>query len=611
MRYVLPASLALVFLISTASAEPRHGLSAFGDLKYPPDFKHFDYVNPDAPKGGRLASRGILAIDAFDSFNGYILRGNPAQNYQLMFDTLMVRANDEPDAVYGLVAKSADLAPDKKSVTFQLREEARFSDGSKLTGDDVCDSFRLISTEGHERLRVLIRDVEKCEVLSPYEVRYTFKGENTRDLPLTVAADLPILSKAYYATHDFTKSTLTPPLGSGPYKIGRFREGQYVSYLRRADYWAADLPVNKGRWNFDEIRMEYFKDRTAAVEALKSGILDLHEEFTSRDWATAYNIKSVAEGRLIKEVLPDKSPSSAQGLYINLRREKFQDIRVRKALDLAFDFEWTNANLFYRSYDRTVSFFENSPLKAEGKPSEEELKILEPFRKDLRPEVFDEVYVPPVSDGSGQDRKLLRQAAQLLAEAGWKRQGTQLVNAKGEKFTMEFLIDDPTSERILAPYVKNLRLLGIDAVMRNIDPAQHEQRVKEFDFDTEIARISGDATPGVGLRGLLGSQSAKATGSFNLSGIALPVIDALIEKMIAAKSREELLFTGRALDRVLRAEHIWVPNWYKASHWIVRWDIFERPKIQPDYDSGSLDDTGILDTWWTNAEKAKTLKRGN
>ena len=604
MRHWISVFFALGLLAHPAAAEPRQGLSAFGDLKYPPDFKHFDYVNPDAPKGGRIASRGILAIDTFDSFNGYILKGNAAQNIGLLFDSLMVRANDEPDAVYGLVAKSADLSPDKKNVSFQLREEARFSDGTKLTADDVCDSFRLLSTEGHERIRIQIRDVEKCDVLSPYEVRYSFKGENTRDLPLIIA-ELPIFSKAYYATHDFTKTTLEPPLGSGPYKIRDFRQGQYIAYQRRPDYWAASLPVNKGRWNFDEIRMEYFKDRTAVVEALKSGVLDLHEEFTSRDWATAYNIKSVAEGRLIKDVMPDKTPSGAQGFYINLRRERFQDIRVRKALDLAFDFEWTNANLFYNSYQRTTSFFENSALMARGKPSEEELKILEPFRKDLRPEVFDEAYVPPVSDGTGQDRKLLRQASQLLAEAGWHRQGTQLVNARGEKFSMEFLIDDPTSERITAPYVKNLRLLGIDATMRNIDPAQHEQRVKEFDFDTEIMRLVGGLTPGIELRVQLGSQSAKAIGSYNLSGIALPVVDALIDKMITAKSREELLFTGRALDRVLRAEHIWVSNWTKASHWIVRWDIFEKPQIKPDYDEG------IIDTWWINAEKAKTLKRGN
>lgn len=604
MKQWTAALFALGLLAIPAAGEPRHGISAFGDLKYPPDFKHFDYVNPDAPKGGRIASRGILAIDTFDSFNGYILRGNPAQNIGLLFDSLMARANDEPDALYGLVAKTADLAPDKKSITFQLREEARFSDDTKLTADDVCDSFRLLSTEGHERIRVLIRDVEKCDILSPYEVRYTFKGENTRDLPLIIA-ELPIFSKAYYATHDFTKTTLDQPLGSGPYKIGDFKQGQYVSYRRRPDYWAADLPVNKGRWNFDEVRMEYFKDRTAVVEALKSGVLDLHEELTARDWATAYNIKSVAEGRLIKEVLPDKTPSGAQGFYINLRREKFQDIRVRKALDLAFDFEWMKANLFYGSYDRTTSFFENSPLMAKGKPSEEELKILEPFRKELRPEVFEEAYVPPVSDGSGQDRKLLRQASQLLAEAGWTRQGTQLVNAKGEKFTIEFFIDDPASERITAPYVKNLRLLGIDATMRNIDPAQHEERMKDFDFDMDMVRLTGGQTPGVELRSQLGSQSANAKGSFNFFGIALPAVDALIDKMITAKSREELMFTGRALDRVLRAEHMWVSNWGLGSHRIVRWDIFEKPQIKPDYDRA------IIDTWWINAEKAKTLKRGN
>ncbi len=604
MRYAAPACLAFVLFVTPVLAEPRHGLSAFGDLKYPADFKHFDYVNPDAPKGGRLASRGTAAIDTFDSFNGYILKGNRAQNLELLFDTLMVRANDEPDAMYGLVAKTADLAADKKSVTFQLREEARFSDGSKLTADDVCDSFRLISTEGHERIRIVIRDVEKCEVLSPYQVRYSFKGENTRDLPLAIA-ELPILSKAYYSKVDFTKSTLDPPLGSGPYKIGDYKQGQYVSYRRRPDYWAADLPVNKGRYNFDEIRVEYFKDRTAVVEALKAGLLDLHEEFTSRNWATAYDIKSVREGRLIKEVLPDGTPSGAQGFYINLRRPQFQDIRVRKALDLAFDFEWTNANIFYGSYQRTASFFENSALKAEGKPSTEELAILEPFRKDLRPEVFEEAYVPPASDGSGQDRKLLKQAAQLLAEAGWTRKGTQLANAKGEKLSIEFFIDDPATERFIAPYVKNLKLLGIEATMRNIDPAQMEQRMKDFDFDVETMRLVGGQTPGVELRGPLGSQSAKAKGSYNISGIASPVVDALIDKMINAKSREELMFTGRALDRVLRAEHIWVPQWSKASHWIVRWDIFEKPKIKPDYDRA------ILDTWWINADKAKTLKRGN
>jgi microcin C transport system substrate-binding protein len=598
------AALACCLVISSALAEPRHGISAFGDLKYPPDFAHFDYVNPDAPKGGRLDTMGTLAIDTFDSLNGYILKGDAAQSIDLLFDSLMVRANDEPDALYGLIAKSADIAADKKSVTFQLREEAQFSDGSKLTAEDVCDTFRLLSTEGHERIRVLIRDVEKCEVLGPYEVRYRFTGDQTRDLPLVIA-ELPVFSKAYYSRVDFTQSTLEAPLGSGPYKVGDLKPGQYISYLRRADYWAKDLPVNRGRYNFDEIRIDYFKDRTAAVEAVKAGILDLREEFTSRDWATSYNTNAVKEGRLIKAELPDKTPSGAQGFYINMRRPKFQDIRVRKALDLAFDYEWENANLFYGSYKRTSSFFENSPLKAEGKPTLGELAVLEPFRKDLRPEVFDEAYVPPVSDGSGQDRNLLKQASVLLDEAGWKRDGTRRVNDKGEVLAIELLIDDPTTERIVAPYVKNLKLLGIDVTMRNIDPAQHEQRMKEFDFDMESARLVGGQTPGVELKGQLGSQSAKAIGSYNLSGIALPVVDALIDKMTKAQSREELTVTGRALDRVLRAEHIWVPEWNKASHRIVYWDVFGKPQIQPEYDRG------ILDTWWQDADKAKTLRRGN
>ncbi|CAN5346368.1 extracellular solute-binding protein [soil metagenome] len=604
MKRVLFASLLLGLTASAGFAEPRHGISAFGDLKYPTDFKHFDYVNPDAPKGGRIATQGILAIEAFDSFNGYILKGNAAQMIELLFDTLMVRAMDEPDAMYGLVAKSADIAADKMSVTFALRPEARFSDDTPVTAGDVCDSFRLISTEGHERIRVTIRDVEKCEVLGPLEVRYVFKGKFTRDLPLMVAA-LPILSKAYYAKNDFTKSDLTPPLGLGPYKIRDYKQGQYVSYLRRADYWAKDLPVNKGRYNFDEIRIEYFKDRTAAAEALKSGVVDLREEFTSRDWATAYEGNALKEGRLIKDVLPDGSPSGSQGLYVNLRREKFKDIRVREALDLAFDFEWENKNLFFSSYDRTFSFFENTPLRAEGKPSPQELDVLEPYRGELRPEVFEEVYVPPVSDGSGQDRKLLRRAAGLLADAGWKRDGTILRNAKNEAFTIEFLIDDPSEERYLAPYVRNLRLLGIDATMRDIDPAQHEQRQKEFDFDIEGMRLSGDPTPGVGLRGPLGSASANFPGSYNISGIALPVVDKLIDRMINATSRGELTVLGRALDRVLRAEHIWVSNWYKPSHWIVRWDIFDRPQKKPEYDRA------ITDTWWIDAGKAKTLRRGN
>jgi microcin C transport system substrate-binding protein len=604
VRRIAAAAFAIALSSAAAAAEPRHGLSVFGDLKYPADFTHFDYVNPDAPKGGRIALIGPSAIDTFDSFNGYILRGDPVQGFELMFDSLMARANDEPDAMYGLVAKTADVAEDRRSVTFALRGEAKFADGTPVTAEDVCDSFRLLSTQGHERIRIAIRDVEACEVLGPLEVRYRFKGERTRDLPLTVAG-LPIFSKAYYAKVDFSKSTLEPPLGSGPYAVKDFQPGQYVTYGRREDYWAKDLPVNKGRHNFDEVRFEYFRERTAGFEALKAGKLDLREEYTSRDWATAYEFPALKDGRVIKEVLPDETPSGAQGFFFNLRREKFQDIRVRQALNLAFDYEWTNANLFFGLYKRTASFFELSPLKAEGLPPPDELALLEPFRQTLRPEVFGEAVMPPVSDGSGQDRKLLRAASRLLDEAGWAQDGTVRRNARGETLDIEFLIDSPIFERILGPYVKNLKLLGINATIRTVEAAQYQSRMENYDYDVISSRFMAGLTPGDTLRIFFGSESVNRPGTFNMSGVASPEIDRLIDKVVEAKTRAELDVAGRALDRVLRAEQFWAPNWHKGSHWIAYWDKFGRPAAKPKYDRG------ILDTWWYDEAKAKRIASGN
>ena len=597
------AGLLLLTAAASAAAEPRHGLSIFGDLKYPPDFTHFEYVNPDAPKGGRLVTIGTSGLTTFDSFNGYILKGDAAQQIDLIFDTLMVRAFDEPDAKYGLVAKSADVAADGKSVTFELRREAKFADGTALTADDVCDTFRLLKTEGHERIRITIADVTGCAVVDADTVRYDFTGDNTRDLPLTVA-ELPIFSKAYYATHDFTKSTLEPPLGSGPYRIGDFRQGQHVSYMRRDDYWAKDLPVNRGQYNFDEIRLEYFRDRTAELEALKAGILNMREEFVSKAWALDYDIPAVRDGRLIKEELPDHTMSGAQGFFINLRRDKFADVAVRKALDLVFDFEWSNANLFYGVYERTQSIFEGGDLKAEGVPGTQELQLLEPLRADLRPEVFGTVYEPPKSNGSGSDRRLLKQASDLLDQAGWTVKDGMRSNAKGERLTVEFLEDDRTFERVMTPYLRNLRVIGIDATVRLVDEAQFQQRLKDFDYDIVIQRYVLPQTPGVELRSFFGSESAKASGSYNLSGVALKPVDRLIDRVVAAKTRDELQFAGRALDRVLRAEHFWVPHWTKHAYNVVYWNEFGRPAVKPAYDRG------ILLTWWTDSAKAATLRRG-
>jgi microcin C transport system substrate-binding protein len=597
------ALLALLLAsVSAAADNGKHGLSTFGELKYPPDFKHFEWVNPDAPKGGRLAAIGTVARTSFDSFNSFILKGDPAQGLEYLYDSLMVRALDEPDAVYGLVAHSAEVAPDRSSVVFRLRPEAKFADGSAVTADDVVFTLNTLKEKGNPIFRVQLRDVEKAEAIDPLTVRYTFTGSQIRDLPLVVAADLPILPKAYYATREFDQTTLDPPLGSGPYRLAEFRPGTFVSYRRREDYWGKDLNVNRGRFNFDELRYEYYRDRTAELESLKAGAFDLREEFTARDWVTAYDIPAVKEGRLVRLTLPDERPAGAQGFFLNMRRPKFSDVRVRKALDYAFDYEWTNKNIFYGLYTRTESFFENSDMKATGEPSPAELALLEPFRAQLPAEVFGEPYKSPVSDGSGQDRKLLREAGRLLSEAGWVVKDGKRVNAKGEVFELEFLIVDPSTERILTPYVKNLQAIGLSPTIRRIDPAQFERRRKSFDFDVVGTRYALRLTPGVELRSYWSSEAAKTDGSLNLAGISHPAIDALIAKVTEAKSRDELKTATRALDRVLRAGHYWVPHWYKAAHHVAHWDKFGRPAVKPRYERG------ITHTWWYDAEKAGKLK---
>lgn len=597
------AALAVAFVMPTkplAAQEFRHGLSTFGALKYPADFKHFDFVNPDAPKGGKISLVGGSALNTFDSFNPFILKGDAAQGLDALFDTLMVRASDEPDSMYGLVAREVAVAANRSSATFRLRPEARFSDGSPLTAEDVVFTFEALKTKGHPAYRIQMRDITKCEALDAHTVRFTFAGEQTRDLPL-LAAGLPVLSKAYYATRDFSQTTLEPPLGSGPYKLADFKHGAYVAYQRRADYWARDLPVTRGQSNFGEIRYEYYRDRTASLENLKAGTYDFREEYTARDWSTAYDIAAVRDGRLKRLVLPDANPSGAQGFFINTRRAKFSDVRVRRALDLAFDYEFTNKNLFFGLYKRTNSYFENSDMKAEGKPSPEELALLEPFRTRLPPAVFAEPYVSPVTDGSGNDRRQLREAARLLDEAGWKIKDRKRAGPGGEVLEIEFLIFEPTFERVLAPYVKNLQAIGIGATIRRVDSAQYQRRVKAFDFDIVTSRFVLRLTPGVELRDYWGSDTASMEGSRNLAGIKDPVVDALVGKVVEAKSRAELVTATRAIDRVLRAGHFWVPHWFKASHHIAHWDKFSWPAVKPKYSRG------VLDTWWYDEAKAARL----
>lgn len=582
-------------------AEERHGLSIFGDLKYPADFKHFDYVNPDAPKGGRLRTMGTGSVLTFDSFNDFITRGDAAQGIELIYDSLMTRANDEPDAVYGLVARSAEVAPDGLSVTFRLRPEAKFADSSPVTSADVIFTLDALKTKGKYQWQAALRDVVEAKAADPLTVTYRFQGQLIRDLPVLVAT-LPILSKAWHDTHDFGEPSLDPPLGSGPYKIGKFRQGDFVSYVRRGDYWAKDLPVNVGRSNFDEVVIHYFAERSIGFEALKAGDLDLREEFSSKDWATAYNIEQIRTGKMIKEELPDETPTGAQGFFLNMRREKFKDPRVRQALAYAFDFEWSKKNLFYGQYQRTESYFENSDMKASGPPGADELELLEPFRDKVPPEVFGEPVSPPKSDGSGQDRKNVRQAKKLLTEAGWTIKDGKARSAAGEPFQIEFLLDDPAFARIIGPFVQNLKQLGIDASVRNVDSSQFQRRLESFDFDVLVQRYGVGLTPGVNLRAFWGSAAAKEPGSLNIGGISDPVVDALIEKVVAARSRPALLAATRALDRVLRAHHFWVPQWYNRTHRLGYWNRFSRPATKPRYDRG------VIDTWWYDAAKDAKLQ---
>jgi microcin C transport system substrate-binding protein len=581
-----------------------HGLSVFGDLKYPSDFHHFDYVNPAAPKGGTFSLIPSVraynqSYQTFNSLNAYILKGDGAQGMDMTFAPLMVRAGDEPDAMYGLVAKSVQISADKLSYRFTLRPEARFHDGSKLTAHDAAFSLTTLKTKGHPLILQQMRDMVKAEALDDATLVISFAEKRARDVPLYVAG-LPVFSKAYYAARAFDESTLDIPLGSGPYKVGKFEVNRYIEYERVRDWWAADLPVSRGSYNFDIVRYEFYRDRDVAFEGFTAKSYLYREEFTARIWATRYDFPAVKDGRVRRETLPDETPSGAQGWFINTRRDKFRDPRVREALTQAFDFEWTNKTIMYGAYARTHSPFQNSDMMASGPPSPEELVLLEPFRGQVPDEVFGPPFVPPVSDGSGQDRTLLRKASQLLQEAGLAIKDGKRLLANGEVFRIEFLADEPSLQPHHAPYIKNLGTLGIEATLRVVDPVQYRARVEDFDFDMTIERFSMSATPGDAMRPFFSAQAAATKGSYNLAGIANPAIDALIEKIIGANSRADLTVACRAFDRVFRAGRYWVPQWYRTTHPIAYWDVFAHPAKLPRYAQG----VGAPEMWWYDAGKA-------
>jgi microcin C transport system substrate-binding protein len=580
----------------------RHGMSAFGDLKYPADFRQFDYVEANAPKGGLFSHVGSTRAFnqnflTFNSLNSLILKGDGAQGMELTFASLMTRAEDEPDAMYGLAARGVQISADGLTYRFSLRPGIRFHDGSPITGHDVAFSLRILKEKGHPIAQQLLRDFTAAQAPDDATVIVTFATNRARDVPLFVAS-LPILSRAYYTDQSFDETTLEPPLGCGPYKVGRFEPGRYIAYERVKDWWGADLPVSRGQNNFDVVRYEYYRDRDVAFEGFTGGSYLFREEFTSRIWATRYDFPAMRDGRVKRDVIPDDTPSGAQGWFFNTRREKLQDKRVREAFVYAFDFEWTNKSIMYGSYERTHSVFQNSDMMAVGKPTPDEISLLEPFRNKLSDEVFGEPFVPPVSDGSGQDRALLRKASALLQEAGFLIRNGKRVTPKGERFSVEFLVDEPSFQPHHMSFIKNLGTLGIEANLRIVDPVQYRKREDDFDFDLIIQRFGFSTTPGDSLRSYFSSQAAMLKGSQNLAGIADPVIDALIERVIAADARSGLITACKALDRVIRSGRYWVPHWYKASHWLAFWDVFGRPAIKPRFARG------IPETWWYDREKA-------
>ena len=599
-----PAAPAAAEGDAKAFGPERHGLSAFGELKYPPDFMAFDYVRADAPKAGSFSTYPATtslnqSLTTFNTLNAYILKGDGAQGMGLTFDTLMARANDEPDALYGLVAQSVAVSGDGLAYRFRLRPEARFHDGSKLTADDVKWSLETLKAKGHPLVAQAIRDLDAVEVDAPDVVTLRLSPARTRDLPLTLAS-LPIFSKTYYGAKSFDEATLEAPLGSGPYKVGRLAQGRFIEFDRVADYWGKDLPANVGQNNFERVRFEFYRDRDVAFEAFKARAYLFREEFTSRTWATGYDFPGVREAKVRRETLPDLTASGAQGWYFNLRRRKFQDVRVRKALNLAFDFEWMNRNLMFDAYKRTVSVFQGAPeMMATGAPQGAELALLEPFRGKVSDDVFGEPIVPAASDGSGQDRKLLREAAALLREAGYAVKDGRAVNAQGEALTIEFLEFDKGLDPHVSKYVSNLKVLGIEANIRLVDAAQYQQRTNNFDYDVISRRLSMSDTPGESLRQVYSSESANLPGSQNASGIADPAVDALVETIVAATSREELHTACRALDRVLRSIRNWVPAWNKDTHTLAYWDCFSHPAEKPRYSRGAPE------TWWWDEDKAK------
>ena len=601
MHRMKSLALGAVLLISAAGvarAVVTYGMSLYGELKYPADFTHFDYADPNAPKGGTMK---LETIGTFDTLNPFIIKGVPAAGIGETFDTLMTRSEDEPASDYPLIAESADLAADRMSVLYSLNPKARFHDGAPITPDDVIWSFGILRDKGAPQYRFYYGDVTKVEIAGDHGVRFQFKNGDNRELP-AILSEMPVLSKAYWSTRDFEKTTLEPPLGSGPYKIESVDPGRSITYRRIADYWGKDLPVNRGRFNVDVIRYDYYRDSTVALEAFKAGAYDIRQENSSKAWSTGYDGPALRDGLIKKVVIPNQNPSAMQGFGYNLRRPLFQDPLVRRALAYAFDFEWSNVNLFYGAYTRTRSYYDNSELAATGTPQGDELKLLEPFRGQIPDDVFTKEYDPPKYTDQFTIRDGLRDALGLLKEAGWSFKGEQLVNDKtGQPFTFQIIDFDPQMERIILPFIQNLKRLGITATLRTVDVSQYQQLMNNFDFDMNVVIFGQSLSPGNEQREFFGSAAADQPGSQNLLGIKSKVIDQLIEGVIAAQTRADLVTHVHALDRVLQYGYYVIPQYHLGQFWFAYWDKFRHPQVAPKYTPG-------LETWWIDTGVEQTIE---
>ncbi|WP_209780342.1 extracellular solute-binding protein [Azospirillum agricola] len=574
-----------------------HAIALHGKPKYGPDFQHLDHADPNAPKGGEVK---LMAFGGFDNLNPFILRGQTAAGAGLVFETLTTPSGDEAITEYGLLAESIALADDRSWVSFTLRPQARFSDGKPVTADDVLWSFQTLKEKGHPHYRTYYADVVKAEKTGERTVKFTFKSTDNAELPI-IMGQLPVLPRHVFDSRPFESTTLEPLVGSGPYTVAEVQPGRSITYQRVADWWGKDLPINRGRYNFDRMRYDYYRDLDVAFEAFKAGAFDFRLENSSKNWTTGYNVPAVKDGQIVREELKHEDPQGMQAFVFNIRRPVFQDRRVREGLNHLFDYEWTRANISYGLFQRTKSYFANSELAATGLPSPAELALLEPLRGKIPDEVFSKPYEPPKTDGSGNIRANLRTALGLFKEAGWELRNNKLVNAKGEPLRFEILLVQADMERIVQPFLRNLERAGIEASIRVVDTAQYQNRTDNFDYDMIIERFPQSLSPGNEQRDYWESSRADLPGSRNSIGIKDPAVDTLVEKLIAAPDREALIAATRALDRVLLWSWYVIPHWHDNVYRVAYWNRFSHPPVAPKYG------LGFPDAWWVDAEKNARL----